>query len=153
MKLYLVQHAEAKKEDEDPARPISEKGWKDLEKISNFLKNKGIKLTKILHSGKLRAKQTAEKLSEVVHSIEGVKEVNSLAPLDDPFIWKGKLKVETNDLMLVGHLPHLNKLASFLLVGNIDQKIINFKMGGVVCLEKDEKGVWSIDWIIVPEIL
>ncbi|MCZ2845213.1 MAG: histidine phosphatase family protein [Candidatus Bathyarchaeota archaeon] len=68
MKLYLVQHAEAKQEEEDPARPLSEKGWENLDKISDFLKGKDIKVSKIFHSGKLRAKQTAEKLSEAIDS-------------------------------------------------------------------------------------
>jgi phosphohistidine phosphatase len=66
MKLYLVQHAEAKTEKEDPLRPLSEKGLKDLEKVSSFLEDRSIKVTRILHSGKQRARETAEKLSKVV---------------------------------------------------------------------------------------
>ena len=38
------------------------------------------------------------------------------APNDDPMIWVGRLTEEHNDLMLVGHLPHLSpRLASLLL--------------------------------------
>ncbi|MEX2721382.1 MAG: histidine phosphatase family protein, partial [Candidatus Wukongarchaeota archaeon] len=87
MELYLVQHAEAKAKDEDPARPLSEKGWESLEKVSGFLESVGVKVVRILHSGKLRARQTADKLGEVVGSSEGVGETDGLAPLDDPSIW------------------------------------------------------------------
>ena len=30
MFLYLVQHGDAKREEEDPARPLSEKGLRDI---------------------------------------------------------------------------------------------------------------------------
>ncbi|MDH5363038.1 MAG: phosphohistidine phosphatase SixA [Aigarchaeota archaeon] len=153
MKLYLVQHAEAKGEEEDPARPLSEMGWKDLEKVTSFLRKRGIEIARILHSGKLRARQTAEKLSEVVRSSEDVQENEGLAPLDDPAKWENRLKEETADVMLVGHLPHLSKLAGLLLTGDSNRRVINFKMGGVVCLERDEKGSWSVGWMIIPQVL
>jgi len=150
MKLYLVQHAEARGEEEDPSRPISEKGWRDLEEVSRFLEGRGIKVTRILHSGKLRAKQTAEKLSEVFRSSEGVKETDGLAPLDDPTTWGKKLKEESADVMLFGHLPHLSRLAGLLLTGDPNRKVIDFKMGGVVCLERDEDRNWFVGWMIIP---
>lgn len=153
MKLYLVQHAEAKKEEEDPARPLAERGWRDLEKVSRFLKERKIEVARILHSGKLRAKQTAEKLGEAVRSSEGVKETNGLAPSDDPSIWERKLREETVDILLVGHLPHLSRLAGLMLAHNLDLGVIDFKMGGVVCLDRDDEGNWSVSWMVTPQIL
>ena len=154
MKLYLVQHAEAKREEEDPARPLSEKGWKDIKKkIADFLKGKGIKVSKILHSGKLRTKQTAETLAESIHSSEGVKETEGLLPMDNPSVWEKKLKEESEDTVLVGHLPHLSKLAGLLLTGDQERKPIDFRMGGVICMEKNEAGNWSLQWILTPQIL
>jgi phosphohistidine phosphatase len=153
MKLYLVQHAEAKREEEDPTRPLSERGWKDIKKVADFLKKGGIGVSEILHSGKLRAKQTAEVLAENISPSEGVKEAEGLSPLDDPNIWGKKLEEKPGDVMLVGHLPHLSKLAGLLLTGDQDRKPVNFKMGGVVCLEKDEAGNWSVQWILIPQIL
>jgi phosphohistidine phosphatase len=40
MYLYLVQHGEAKREDEDPARGLTEKGTKDVHQVAQFLQNK-----------------------------------------------------------------------------------------------------------------
>ncbi len=150
MKLYLVQHAEAKEKEEDPDRPLSEKGLDDIEKMANFLKGK-VRVARILHSGKLRAKQTAERLNESIQSSEGIKEVDDLAPLDDPKIWEKKLRDEEKNVMIVGHLPYLGKLAGLLLVNDQNRIIINFKMGGIVCLEKNAD--WSVDWMLTPQIL
>ena len=55
------------------------------------------------------------------------------------------------DIMLVGHLPHLSRLSSLILTGDKDRNVIDFKMGGVVCLKKSEDGKWSVEWMITPE--
>jgi len=55
--------------------------------------------------------------------------------------------------MLVGHLPHLSRLSGLLISGDPDRKVIEFKNGGVVCLERDDEGNWSVVWIIIPQIL
>jgi len=153
MKLYLIQHAEAKREEEDPSRPLSEKGWEDIKKVKEYLKEKGIKVKRIFHSDKLRAKQTAEALSEVIYSSEGIDEEKGLAPLDDSNIWFYRLKTEMGDVMIVGHLPYLSILAGLLLSDDPERKIVNFKGSGVVCVKKDEAGKWSVQWMMIPEIL
>jgi len=153
LKLYLVQHAEAKQEEEDPARPLSEKGLKDLDKMLNFLKGKGIEVSKIFHSGKLRAKQTAEKLKKAFNPTDGIIETEGLLPMDDPKIWVGKLDEEINDIVIIGHLPHLSKLASTLLKGDTSRETIRFRMGGVICIEKNQERDWSIQWMVTPDII
>ncbi len=153
LRLYLVQHAEAKPQAEDPARPLSEKGQEDIRRVANFIKAKGIEVSKIFHSGKLRAKQTAEALAEGISSAGGVEQAEGLAPLDDPGILANRLKEELEDLVLVGHLPHLSKLAGLLLAGDPERKVVGFRNGGVVCLERDENGNWSVGWVLTPEIL
>lgn len=64
MRLYLVQHGEAKKEEEDPLRPLSERGREDVQRVAKYVEKLDIKASIIFHSGKLRAKQTAEILAE-----------------------------------------------------------------------------------------
>lgn len=150
MRLYLVQHAEAKSEEEDPARPLSEEGLGNLEKVISFLGGKGIKVSEIVHSGKLRAKQTAEKLGEAVSSPE-IREVEGLSAKDDPGIWEKRLRTEEKDMMVVGHLPHLERLAGLLLSGE-EREVVDFENAGVVCLEKEDEK-WSVQWIVTPQIL
>lgn len=153
MLLYLVQHAEAKRKEEDPSRPLSEKGLEDIKEVASYLSRMNVKVKEIFHSSKLRAKQTAEILAENVKPERGISEVNALSPLDDPKIWTENLRDITDDTMLVGHLPHLSKLASMLLCGNEEREVVAFRMAGVVCLRRDDTGVWSLQWMITPEIV
>jgi len=153
MLLYLVRHAEAKKEEEDPLRPLSEKGLLDIKQISSHLSSLRIHVDRILHSGKLRAKQTAGVLSDNLKPSKGLTETNGLSPADDPAIIEGRLKTATESLMLVGHLPHLEKLASLLLCGDMYREVLSFRTAGVVCLERDDTGTWSVRWMITPEAL
>lgn len=151
MFLYLVQHAEAKKEEIDPTRPLSEKGIQDIHKVASYLSHLNFTLHKIFHSSKLRARQTAEILAKNLKPSKGVSEVDGLSPLDDPYIWGNRLKDIPEDVMLVGHLPHLGRLTSFLLSGDVNKNIVSFRMAGVVCLKRDDNGEWLLQWMLTPE--
>lgn len=153
MRLYLVQHGEAKREEEDPSRPLSEKGLKDVRKMADYAsKRLGVKVERILHSGKLRAKQTAEELAAKLKPKGGVEEADGLEPLADPKVWAERLKGMEEDVMLVGHLPHLSKLSSLLLSGDETKEVIRFETAGMACLERDERGLWSLRWMVTPAI-
>ena len=153
MFLYLVQHGDTKKEEEDSARPLSDKGIEDVKKITSFLSRLDIPIDEVLHSGKLRARQTAEIIADSLNIAKGVSETEGLAPINEPILWVEKLKTTTHSLMLVGHLPHLGKLSSFLLSGDKEKSIIAFKMGCVVCMKRDDSGTWTLQWMITPEIV
>lgn len=153
MYLYLIQHGEAKSEQEDPARPLSDKGLRDARRVASFISsNTRINVVSIFHSGKLRAAQTAGIFAEYIKPHKGVFEKDGLAPMDDPLIWAERLKTIEEDAVLAGHLPHLSRLSSLLLCGNPDAGVIRFKMGGIVCLKREE-GKWSVEWMVVPEML
>jgi len=152
MLLYLVQHGDAKREEEDPSRPLSEKGIRDVKGVASHISRLNIGVEEILHSGKLRAKQTAEIMAEKLKIEKGISETDGLAPMDDASIWAERLNKRTNSLMLVGHLPHLGKLASLLLCSEKERNFVAFKMGRVVCLKRNDTG-WSLQWMITPETL
>jgi len=153
MFLYLVQHGEAKREEEDPSRSLSDKGVDDVKKVASYISGLDLTVEEVLHSGKLRARQTAEILSDYLKVTKGVSESVGLAPLDDPGLWAEKLKTKENSLVLVGHLPNLGWLSSLLLSGDKEKNIIAFKMGGIVCLKRDDAKKWSLQWMITPEIV
>jgi phosphohistidine phosphatase len=153
MNLYLVQHAEAKKEDEDPLRPLSEKGIFDIQKIALYLSMLSVNVDAILHSPKLRAKQTAEILFRALKPMGGLSEAEGLSPLDEPSIIAERLKDTRDSLIMVGHLPHLGRLASLLLCKDYNREIISFKMAGIVCLKRDEGEKWSLQWMLTPEVV
>jgi phosphohistidine phosphatase len=153
MLLYLVQHAEAKKEEEDPERDLTEKGRIDIEGVAHYIKRLNVQVRQIFHSGKTRARSTANVLSWHLKPAAGISEAPGLAPLDEPEIWAGRIAPMDEDIMLVGHLPHLARLAALLISGNKDRKVINFQMGGVVRLSRIEPGQWAVDWMVVPETI
>ena len=152
MLIYLIQHAEAKEEKDDPARPLSENGVRSIRKTGTNLHRNNVRVDQILHSGKLRARQTAEIVAECLTPVnyKNILETDGLSPLDDPGKWDDRLKYLTNDLMLVGHMPHLGRLASLLLCGDAARDIISFTMGCVVCLERRELGNWTLRWMMTP---
>jgi len=154
MNLYLVQHAEAKQKEEDSRRSLSDKGEADIEKVAAFVaEHTTLKIGHILHSGKTRAQQTAEVLAKHLNSSDSVTAAEGLEPLADPSIWVNRLTEEKEDLMLVGHLSHLDKLAAKLVCGDESKSVVTFQMGGIVCLAKEETGTWSLRWMVIPQML
>jgi phosphohistidine phosphatase len=153
MLLYLVQHAESKKEEEDPARGLTERGIQDIAKVAAHVRKVNIVVNKIFHSGKTRALQTACVLADHLKPDKGVTEIDGLAPMDDPDIWRKRIPQINENIALVGHLPHLGKLSSLLLSGDKEKDIIDFKMGGIVCLKSSEDSHWSVEWMITPGVV
>ena len=154
MNLYLVQHGKPVSKEENPDKPLSNQGKEDVEKMTAFLMKAGIKVEDILHSGKTRAKQTAEiMIAGLIPGKEPV-EKKGLAPLDDVKEIADKIEQSQKDLMIVGHLPHLAKLTSLLITGSDSNPVVRFQQGGVVCIRyNDEEKVWTIAWMLVPEII
>jgi phosphohistidine phosphatase len=153
MNMYLVRHADAKSDHEDPSRPLSAKGREDVARVAAYLSQLNIPVSKIFHSTKLRAKQTAEILFEYLKPGRGVTESDGLSPLDEPAIWAERLRDVPDGVILVGHLPHLARLASLLLCGTTDKNIVSFMMAGMVCLRRDDTGVWSLQWMLTPDVV
>jgi phosphohistidine phosphatase len=153
MILYLVQHGEAKKEEEDPARDLTVKGYLDVESVSHHLKRLNVQVNRVLHSGKTRARSTAKILAEHLQPPAGVSEAPGLSPMDDPEIWGDRIAAMDEDIMLVGHLPHLGRLAALLMSGDQERSVVNFQMGGAVRLRRMAAGQWAVDWMIVPEVI
>jgi len=150
MTLYLVQHAEARSKEEDPSRSLSDEGRENITKVAAFVKGLKIEVRHILHSGKMRALQTAQILEEYIQSERGVAEADGLAPMDDPGIWSVRLAEMSENTMIVGHLPHLGKLSTLLLCGSKEKDIISFQMGNIFCLKRSAEGNWMVEWLIKP---
>jgi phosphohistidine phosphatase len=155
MELYLVQHGAAKSEAEDPSRGLAPEGWRDVERLAEFLAPlltpRGI--DRIEHSDKLRARQTADILAARLRPAEGVQQVAGLAPNDDIQPVSVRLQQESKNMMLVGHLPNLSRLVSRLLGLDSTRIVVRFQMGGVVRLDRDETGQWMVRWVLPPEVL
>jgi phosphohistidine phosphatase len=151
MRLYLMQHGEAKSEAEDPERSLTIRGEEETRKISGAAKRLGIRPSRIYHSGKKRAEQTAEIIAGALDLF--VQLGQGLNPNGDVRPWVERISREAEDLMIVGHLPFLEKLASFLVCGDERAKAVMFQYSAIVCLEKKESGRWAVDRVTKPEMV
>ncbi|UCB46171.1 MAG: phosphohistidine phosphatase SixA [Spirochaetota bacterium] len=154
MYLYLVQHADAKQKEEDPDRHLTASGKEVIQRVASFLaENIDIQLHSIIHSGKTRAIETAKVLSGKLKPLKGIEEGKELGPNSTPWGWVENLSQIENNIMLVGHLPHLQRLSSLLLCQDEHKKVIEFQNGGVLCLFKDESSIWTTKWLLIPQII
>jgi phosphohistidine phosphatase len=151
MRLYLVQHGEAKSEAEDPGRSLTVRGEEETRKISSVVKKLGIHPSRIYHSGKKRAEQTAGIIARASDLSPQLGQ--GLNPNDDVHPWVERISRETEGLMLVGHLPFMEKLASFLVCGDEGAKAVLFRYSAILCLEKKESRKWAVDWFLKPEMV
>jgi phosphohistidine phosphatase len=151
MEVYLVRHGQAKAETMDPAQPLSERGREEVERVARHAAARGLRVVEIRHSRKLRARETAEILAAHLAPARGVREVDGLAPADDPAAARQSLEEAHEPLMLVGHLPHLSRLASSLLLGDAGKEIVHFGNASLACLARTDGG-WRLEWILTPDL-
>ncbi len=152
MALYLVQHGRSHAKDVDPDQGLTEKGRAEVQRIADVARGYGVSVHTILHSGKTRARQTAAILAEALTPVGGVKEKTGLKPMDDVTALSGLID-STADMMLVGHLPFMQRLTSWLITGSIEPPVFQFQNGGIVCLkENPDLSGWVIAWSLMPNI-
>ena len=153
MRLYLVQHGEALPKEEDRERPLSDNGRADVRRLAQFLGEADVPVTRVMHSGKTRARETAELLAAVLTPEQTPEPISGLAPADpiEPAVEQiADWRIGT---MLVGHLPFMGKLVSRLVIGRESGNVVTFKPGSVICLECADTESWTINWMLRPELL
>ena len=153
MRIYLVQHGEAKSEEEDPRRSLTDKGIGEVQKVAEFLRPLALAVDTVWHSGKACAQQTAELLAEALGAQARVVAREGLGPKDPVTATKEALEQAGGNVMIVGHLPFLGRLVALLLTGREELGIVGFQYGSVVCLERGAGGSWQIGWMITPRLL
>jgi phosphohistidine phosphatase len=148
--IYLVRHGQAVQDAANPRRPLSDIGKREVERVAHAAVAKKVHIDEIFHSGILRAQQTAEILAHHLAPRMGVRAIQGLAPQDDPLVAKVELEAAQHSLMLVGHLPHMSRLATLLVAGDADREVVGFTPATVVCCVHDESG-WAIRWALTPQ--
>ncbi|MBW1988485.1 MAG: histidine phosphatase family protein [Deltaproteobacteria bacterium] len=152
MALYLVQHGENLPKDEDPDKGLSPEGAATVRRIGEVARGYSVKVSGAVHSGKKRAAQTARILSDLLGADPGPQEVSGIRAMDDPAGFAKTIGPDT-DMMVVSHLPFLDRLAGLLVAGDPDRSVFKFQKGGIVRLDPtEEKGHWVITWTLMPNI-
>src|SRR5262245_44245105 len=132
MRLFLVHHGEAVGPDVDPRRPLSPTGLAAVERLAAAAARRGVKPAIVWHSGKLRAKQTAEAFWRACYALAEFSATRDLQPDDPPAWMRDRLRAEPRDVLIAGHFPHLPRLLA-LLLGRDDAPA--FPQHGIVALE------------------
>ena len=149
-RLYFVRHGQAKSEDEDPARGLTDAGRADVTRMAHWAAAAGIQVDEIRHSGKRRAQQTAELFAE--HLGANSHEVSGLTPNDDVAKMAAAIESETKNLMLVGHLPFLERLAALLIAGDSEANPLTLDAGALLELTA-AKQAWQLTCLMQPRML
>lgn len=152
MKVYLVQHAEAKSEEEDPQRSLTLKGEKDAVNMAGMAAWIGVKVTEIRHSGKTRAEQTAVIMGRALAPAAGVLKSDDLGPVDDVVPVAEEITNSEYPIMLVGHLPFMSRMAGYLLTGDAEQAPVKFENAGILCLGLADDS-WQVEWYATPAMV
>ena len=153
MKLFLVQHGEACTKEINPDRPLTEKGIVDIERLAAFLKSSGLKVDRVIHSGKLRAKQSAERLANAIAPSVELETSGLINPNDNPRAFDWQSDSWDKDIMIVGHLPFMARLVSHLVIEDDSRCITAYTPGSIVCLDLGADMHVQICWMIRPELL
>ncbi|MGD2055338.1 MAG: phosphohistidine phosphatase SixA [Gammaproteobacteria bacterium] len=153
MKLYLVQHGEAVGKDVDPERPLSEQGERDIAALAAFLQQAAVTVERLWHSGKLRARQSAELLARRTLPGGAIEPISGIRPNDSVTAFARDADVWEQDTLVVGHLPFQARLVALLVTGDPDREVVSFRPGSMVCLERGASDDWTVVWMLRPELL
>lgn len=155
MALFLVQHGISAPKDADPEKGLSELGIEETNRIAPVAKGYGIPVAIILHSGKKRAEQTAQIYHKALGLKNSMEAISGINPLDDVRIFAARIDPGAN-WMVVGHMPFMEKLVSYLTTGSEEMRVYRFQNSGIVCLDaskgEDQEPDWFIKWTLNPTI-
>jgi phosphohistidine phosphatase len=152
MRIYLARHGDALSTQQDPERPLSDEGRKQIAHVAAMLEQMGATVDRVVHSGKPRALQTAEILARSVMHEPKLESAGDLNPMDPVEPWVERAATLDTDTMLVGHLPFIARLASRLVTGTEDTAVVSFPAGTVVCLEHSKESGWYVIAMIPPAL-
>jgi phosphohistidine phosphatase len=144
----LVHHGEAVGPEIDPRRPLSPWGREAVERLAAEAAGRGVKPAVIWHSGKLRAKETAEAFWRACNPFAEFSATRDLQPEDPPEWMRDRLRGESRDVLIAGHYPHLPRLLNLL-----SNTAVNFPQNGVVVLVSGDEGeTFSEEWRRDPRV-
>jgi len=166
IELYLMRHGIAADLGEggiinDADRPLTPEGRARMKLAAGGLRELGLKFNVILTSPLLRCRQTAEAVAEILDLQHRVKIMESLAPGKafaagegghaEIFLELGAYQFDR--ALLVGHMPDMSEIASYLLAGNRNLNI-EFKKGSICAIEVTSlppRGPGLLRYLLAPK--
>jgi phosphohistidine phosphatase len=147
MILYLVHHGDAVGPDVNALRPLSVTGREAVERLAADAAARGARPSVVWHSGKLRARQTAEAFWRQCNALAEFSATRDLQPDDPPNWFADRVRGETRDILIAGHYPHLPRLFALMTAASAGRSVKSFPQHGVVALETHDEGqTWNEVW-------
>ena len=128
-------------------RPLSALGRTATERTASGAASRGVKPDAIWHSGKVRARQTAEIFWKACNPLAPLTAERGLLPDDPPQWMRDRLSGEERSILIVGHMPYLPRLLA-MLTGVRDERTMSFPLHGCVALDADGdqwKEIWRME--------
>lgn len=160
--LYLVRHAIAEPRDDtnypdDAERPLTSKGKRKMEEVSQGLVRLGVEFDWILSSPLVRARETAEVLAKESSYDGEVTLTETLAPGGsiNALLQMLAKRPEARSVALVGHEPDLSHLLAELVAAS-DSAGLGFRKGGVALVafsKNPARGQGELVWLLTPKVL
>ncbi|MFL6602681.1 MAG: phosphohistidine phosphatase SixA [Steroidobacteraceae bacterium] len=159
--MLIIRHAIAFDRDrhrwqDDATRPLSPAGIRRARKAAAGLKKLTARPQRLLTSPLVRAKQTAQILSEVA-GWPAAEETPELSPGQPALAVLDLLAQDRSKLTaVVGHQPDLGYLLAACLLGGGGSLAVEMKKNAVACVSFDGKtraGHAALKWLATPRML
>lgn len=153
MRLFVVQHGDAVPKDADPDRPLSNRGRADLQLLLEFLAARNIRIEQIFHSGKVRARETAEILRPLLEMPGEIHKRDGLAPNDSPDSFLEQFGRIEKDTLVASHMPFVARAVSQALTGLPGRELMRFVPGSIAGMERGVDNSWRLILFVRPDFL
>lgn len=148
--VVVMRHAEPVSSMEDAARPLSVEGRRQADLMASWIAATGVAPDEVRTSNRLRARQTADVVARRLGLAPGrSREWNALAPDADPAVAAADLDTDPRRVVLVGHLPHVERLVSTLVAGDPTLTHLEMDYASAVVLTKTGER-WAIRAALGP---
>ena len=156
--LLVIRHGRAGDAEEfaktglsDDERPLTDKGAREIERVAKGLQSIVDKIDLLAASPLARAQQTAEIVAEE-YGIAIGETVEELRPSSSFAAFAEWARQKPDVVAVVGHDPHLSRLATWLMSG-VDSPNVALKKGGACLLEFEQAvdgGEGVLRWLMTP---
>jgi len=166
MNLFILRHGIASDPGEDglpkdlpdAERPLSNKGKQRMWRITEAMRTMDLEFGAVVSSPLLRARQTAQIVTEALELRRKLILTDNLAPEGSPKTLIEQLNglgSHPKNILLVGHEPYLGKLIALLLAGSTTA-MIDLRKGGLAKLEIEKLRYTrcaTLAWLLTPRQL
>ena len=159
MNLYILRHGIAAERGaeylDDELRPLTDKGIRRMRREAKGMDAIGIAPDLIISSTLVRAIETAEIVQQGLSAPPRLITSGALVPSAHPSrIVQDLVDSHTalDNVMVVGHEPHMSSLVSYILTGRVSW-LIDMKKGALVSIDLSPSGRGRLLWAMAPRQL